>query len=321
MGAGEAAFKKFSVFLEDRIPIVTDPGIPPLPQKCCFQLPVFADLTDSDPLKNDQSPFITWLGKEVATSNIYFEQYNLSTGNWDFLFIADFDNDDHGIWFPKWINTGDTNPAPAFNNLGVQATGYTVNWNAILTTYGEGTYRVNNQSAKTASPFISDTSPEFCLRQYSTLLANKTVRFEGQLTGYRKHLTEANKLVDFSPNVWNWQKRLPDSFFGIRTEELSKEYVEYDNRERIWIKDESIDKFIYISGFFPESLHNQLKDWYFKGDHILVTDYSNVNANTIILEGVVRSGPYDPKYALPNTLTKVEVDFESSFKTGDSKRC
>lgn len=321
MGYGEAVRRDFTVLFEERIPLVTSTGVITPKEDCCFQLKVYADLLSDDPLRNDTSQFIDFLTREVNLSNLYFEQYNFTTGNWDFKFLIDFDNNDHGVWFPQYRQINQTNPEPTYNNLGERLSGYHVDWKSILNDYGEGTYRIRSSSAKTASPFVDVTSAEYCLRQYTPLRVAGSVRFEGSLTGYRQNLENDNKITDYSPIKWDFQIRVPDAFFGLNTEILTKEYTEYNDRSRVWIKDETLDKYIFITGKYPEWLHKELKYHYFKSDNLKVTDYNSGNANTIINLPITRSGPYDPNYQKGELKTKCEIEFERASTSPNAQRC
>lgn len=322
MGYGEAVTRNFTILYDSRVSEDFDTGIEQLPQRCCFELKVFADANSDDALKNDSSQFIDWLEYEVTSGSMRVDKYNSITGDWDEIFSPDTDNDAHGTWFPKYANFNSPLPIkPTYNNRFERMQGYHIDWKKILTTYGQGNYRIVSISTKNASTPVERYSPDFCLMQYTPERANGTVRFEGSLTGYRQDLNNNAQTVDFTPIKWTFQIRLPNAFFGINTETLTKEYTEYNDGSRVWITDDSTDKYICITGEYPEWLHKQLKYWYFKADDLKVTDYNRGNANTIIKLPVTRSGSYDPTYALGKLNTKAEIEFERAMTTPNAKRC
>ncbi len=322
MSYGEAVTRDFTVLFTERITEEISTGVQRPKQECCFRLDVLADVNTDDPLRNDTSQYIAFIDYEVSFALLQVEKYNKLTGLWDGLFNPEFDNDAHGVWFPKFaaINAV-TPPLPTFNNIGERLQGYHIDWKSMLVDYGEGTYRIRSFTTKNAPPGVNTYSEEYCLKQYTPRRAKNTVRFSGSLTGYRLNLEDESKATDFSPIKWDFQIRLPNAFFGLNTESLTKEYTEYIDGSLVWTKDETLDKYIFITGKYPEYLHLKLKYWYFKSDNLTVTDYNGDNPNTIVNLPVTRSGPYDPPYQKGYLRTKCEVEFQRASTIPNSKRC
>ena len=126
-------------------------------------LPVYADLSDSNPAFND---FNYWLFLYPLTASTPVNDFNLQmyeNGVW--VNIAVLNNNTYGVYYN-------------YSMTDVNYQGFEISWNLILSAFGAGTYRFNQSGGS-----YCFNSPPFCLQPYSCYACDRTVKFLTQVTG------------------------------------------------------------------------------------------------------------------------------------------
>ena len=124
----------------------------PDPTDCCYELPVFADLSDANELKND-----TWT---------FYRGYELSTTDVDIILTKPSDSSFVDVTLTN--NTYGTYYNFGFyvDSLGRKYARYDLDWRLVLTLHGEGTYQLKTDETKIVGANQEYLDFEFCLGNY-----------------------------------------------------------------------------------------------------------------------------------------------------------
>lgn len=342
-----------------------DPRLPPF-SKCdcrewtnddCYINPVFASLTDSDPLKNDSSMFLTEFP--------FFYVYQWNAVNDSLFTIQEWDG---SAWITTTTFVADTyGTYYNFQKLCVENwKGIEINWRKILIAFGEGLYRVQlgySIFGKTGTL----VSEPYCLKEWSCKGTDVTVRWEASIIGGRIgsivtdcavfdfcclakadtieiihheayytweivggdyiqvfHAAYDETVIIHHPGgaaSWRDQIRVY-AFFGKEKTEYERINVEYQKGEIVQVRNEAIQKFEYESALQPKWVHDRLKAYAFMADELYATDYNWNNSDyEIDKKAVTCDGSYEPEYNENTRYSNVKVQFKERCQNVIRDRC
>ena len=288
MPLGEAIFENFKLIANNPTTPDSVLDLPKFSQSsCCYVLPVYAEIVFTKDFNNDKSSVIWFYDNAFSDSLLELEQY--VGGVWSK--VADLNDNTYGTYYAFGFFE---------NNQNEKAVGYQIDWKLVLSGLGVGKYRV-----KTVETNIFGTtnkySLEWTLRAYSQDIVNKTTRISWWMNGITGDSTNDQRVRDFGGLDWFNEIRLPKSLFWNKTSEYEKEYVEYQNGQRVWIKDERTRSYKFELIQAPNYIHELLSGETFQADTILITDYNSDNpamdkdCNPELIEKYVKlSSSYEP---------------------------
>ena len=302
----------------------------------CYINPVFASLTDTDPLKNDHSMFL------IEFPFFYSYQWNISANS-----LMSLEEWNGSAWITTTTLINSTyGTYYGFGSLCIPNwKGYDISWRSILIAFGEGLYRFRiTYNLFGNSGFL--VSEPFCLKEWSCAGTDVTVRWETTIRGGRiGSIIDDKRVFEFccspvinNPNTsgdlntttqpvnsgfvrWDDQIRVY-AFFGREKTEYERVNVEYQNGEIIQVRNEAIQKFEYESALQPKWVHDRLKAYGMMADELYVTDYNWNNADyDIDKKRVVCDGSYEPEYHIDTRYSFVKVQFKEGFQNVIRDRC
>lgn len=274
---------------------------------CCFILPALAELTITSDLKNDKHSVIWFFNQLFTTALMTLQKYE----NGVFEDIDELDSNTYGTFYGFGFFE---------NKYGEKAIGYLIDWQKVLTTQGEGDYRVKIEATPIFGSYFEDYSFDFCLKQYLNHRADYTTRISWRRNGQYGDEKQDEKKIDFGILNWYNQIRLPNSFFGRPTEEQEKTYTKYESGAEIWTGDKRIEKYAFTGLLYPSFLHRFIQRNITSGDNILITDYNIRNPNTFIDKKVVYESSYEPKWNNDIDRATVELTFKQEYQNLVRKR-
>jgi hypothetical protein len=272
---------------------------------CCFSMPVLAEVVRTKDANNDISSVIWFYDQSFSAVALELEKCQ---NGW--TKVDDLNNDDNGTFnsFGYFVNQ--------FNE---KAISYVIDWQKVLTLFGEGYYRV-----KTVETSVFGTtnkySMEWQLQIYTPERAYNTIRFNWYMNGVRNDLTTYGKKRDFGTINLQNQIRVR-GWFGNNKVEQEREEVLYQSGELVWTKDELTEVYECFIGRVPSYIHKVLQYETFFADTLTVTDYNGGdNPNSHIDTPIILTSGYEPKWYRYSNLASVELQFKNRFKI-QRKRC
>lgn len=292
----------------------------------CYINPVFADLVDTDPLKNDHNFFL------LEYPFFYNYQWNDPS-----LSVWSLDEFSGGAW--NGVALINDNTYGTYSNFGRLCIknwkGFDIDWRKVLILHGEGLYRISVVSDIFGTSHIFVTEP-FCLKEWSCAGTDVTVRWECTHTGGRLgSIVDDQRVFEFcciatpvpgeaapiGAVTWNDQIRVY-AFFGREKTEYERVNIEYQNGEIIQVRNEAIQRFEYESALQPKWVHDRLKAYAFQADQLYVTDYNWNNSDyEIDKKRVTCDGSYEPEYHEDTRYSFVKVQFKEGFQNVIRDRC
>lgn len=287
-------FKRDLLALEVRD--FTEPEVPkednPF-KKCCFPLTVLADTSSTDDFKNDRTSFIEFFGLQY-TVDMYLQKFV------------------DGAWVDQTIlndgTYGDYYPLGFTNRDNKNFVGYTIEWKTVLTTFQRGKYRLRFDAGSSQEVFTE----EYCLEQFSTLRADRTVRidfFRDSVIGSK----DQKVTRDFSDINWFSQIRVPESVFYGRTGEFTSEQVRLQNGRNKTIQKSFVEGYTMEVRRMPIEVRNFLIYDVLMSDQIIVTDYNRDNADKFINLEVELDSSFEPNYDDSRPYPTVELTFKDAY--------
>ncbi len=297
-----------------------------------FPLPVFAlhgQGTNPDPYFND---FNSFLFDATPTNNSNTMTFYLDKLiNNIYVTQATLNNNTYGTFFAK---------GSLCANLLWQ--GFNINWSAVITALGEGTYRfrvATNLFGKSGGGCFA--SPPFCLKAWDCYAVDRTAKFEVTYSGGRignidkKNCgggfwdfccitTIANGTKKSNPITWQDSLRL-GSYFGDENWDKERNTIKYPTGVVNRIRNEAISKFTWMSTAVPHWMHARLAVYAFNDSdttQLLLSDY-NINNPEYDLKRfcVEDDGNYAPDYKKYSRYSKVKVNFKAAVQYQIRTRC
>lgn len=270
---------------------------------CPFLQPVFADGSGDD-LKNDKSSIIkmfqTWTTAAVFTlqknEGVWTDQATITDDTYgEYYSLAYWDE------FPKY-------------------TGLVIYWNAVLSAFGEGEYRIQVTETNPTGDFDTYTE-SFCLQTYNCSAADNTVRLEWYQNNGIGDIDNDRNVLDFGNLNWYSQLRIPHSIFGYPKSSYEVERIDYTNGESQDITNVQTEKYTLTIGLAPAYIHNIIKTFACQADQLFITDYSTNNPQTIIRKSVKLTSEYAPKWFNTSKCAPVKLEFEPKYNRLERFRC
>jgi hypothetical protein len=315
MPLGEAIKEDFSFIPNDPTTPDSSLDLPKFSQSsCCYELPVLAEVVFTKDFNNDKSSVIWFYDNAFSDSLLELEQY--TNGSWSK--VADLNDNTYGTYYAFGFFT---------NNQGENAVGYQIDWKLVLSGLGAGKYRV-----KTVETNIFGSSNkyslEWTLKAYNQYIANETTRISWWMNGITGDSEFQKRLRDFGDLNWFNEIRLPRSLFWNVTSEYEKDYVQYQNRQRVWIKDDRTRSYQFELRQAPHYIHELLSGETFQADTTIITDFNGDNPHrdkdcnpTLIDRCIKLSSDYSPNWIYRSKYANVELTFTDEYNTFQRKRC
>ena len=289
----------------DENPIVNVP-LPPLGvtdvSDCCFELPIFGNTTDPDPLQNDRTGFVKRYGRSTLNVPLVIQKFE---GDWlDKVTITD--------------NTyGDYSSFGFFQYQGYKYISIYVDWRAVLSAFDQGSYRIKTVETNILASIglQNQYSFEYCLKEFTPALANGTVRFDTVNFGILGDILDQAKTFKY-PDNYKDGIRIP-AVFGKNKSEYEIETQIYRNGEKKQLTNTQTEKYVLDTYRMPADVHDFLKTSIFQSTDIFVTDYNTNNANPHVNTKIVRPDGYEPRWSGQSKLASVSLEFEDAY---DNKR-
>ncbi|GAG92556.1 unnamed protein product [marine sediment metagenome] len=114
---------------------------------------------------------------------------------------------------------------------------------------------------------------------------------------------------------------MPEAIFGNNQSSFEREFVRYQTGEDVFVKDQQVESYQLITGYYPEYLHKFIKVDILQADEILVTNYFNNGNATHVERSVVASSDYSPNWSYNSKYASVEVEFTQRYQNHYHKRC
>lgn len=273
-----------------QIPVpALDPDI--IFKECCYQHYVLADASSTLDFKNDYSGF--------------HHQRQLSNETCDF-FLYKYEN---GLEYPLVNATyGQYFGFGAFpTNIGLK--GYKVEWKKVLATLGEGSYRIIKRVV-VAGVSVDTNSICFTLRQYSSYLADRTMRMDIVMNGRIER--EGTNFVGVG---WRHSMRI-GGFFGRREPKFEEDNLIDRNFRKEQISMLQKNEYLFQTNFVPSCITDEILDFMLFANDIYMNDYNlNNHSYTYVNFGVKVANNNGTDYG--NVTRKARLNLVFSDKKED----
>jgi hypothetical protein len=243
------------------------------------------------------------------TSAVVFKLQKKVSGSWvEQVTISD---DTYGEYYPQ----GSFASKPKY-------AGFIVNWQSVLSTIGEGQYRVEVVETNPLYPSgTSKYSMPFCLKEYNCKTAENTVRFDWTNTKKLGDITNDKRILDFGDIVWPGQLRVKNSIFGYPKSEYETEEVQYTNGEFQTVSDKQTETYQLVIGSTPSFIHDMLKTDALMSGTLKVTDYSSNNPGTFVKKDVKKKSGWEPRWKKSSKCAPVTIELQPRFNNLEIDNC
>jgi hypothetical protein len=258
-------------------------------KECCYHHYIFADVNTTEDFRNDYSGF--------------YHQRQLSNETCDFVLLhmetnTEYDLDDNT--FGQFFDFGffPTNP---------MMKGFLVQWKKVLTDIGEGNFKVIKRQTIVGLNF-SFPSITFTLRQFSSMMADKTTRIDVVMNG---RLENGN--LDFTGLNWKHSMRVP-GFFGRREPSLEEDNIVNRNFEKRQISMKQANEYKFQTNLIPDCLTNEIFDFMIYANDIFLNDY-NLNNHSYKFRkfGVKFASNEGTGYLTTSRKARLNLTFNDKF--------
>lgn len=299
---GEMTYQKASVIVADPVPVMVTVNIPANPfPGCCsdFVLNVLAD-NSGNPLQNDKNTIINWFDPVVTGAIFTLKKW--MDGDW--TDVATISDSTYGAYNPFGYY---------INSEGQPFVSLVIEWANVLALNGEGSYKVTTNFT---IPIFGDQaidSYEYCLRTYTPMLADGTVRLEYWLSGVTGDIDDDVKIKDFGKlNIYN-SLRLK-GFFGYPKSSYKDDDIQYDNGQRLYVESEQEPVYKLKLLLQPFFIHEILRTDFMQADSLAITDYNSKNNAFYVQKFVRKDSGYEPQWhELTSLLASVELQFKQAY--------
>lgn len=198
--------------------------------------------------------------------------------------------------------------------------GVQINWGAVLAGKGPGQYRLKVYSPTTNPRYIVPfpyclVSEEFLLKPFNCNLADRTVKFEANISGRMGSITTDGQVFDLC-NMNYFDSVRVKGFFGFETTGYDEIMREAQTGLMDRVRDEAIQKFDFIGHPMPKYIHDRLKTYGLMADSTYVSDYNLNNADYDIKQkSIVKAAGYEPKQYQRTRLQTVRTQFKEGIQS------
>lgn len=284
----DATVQKVLDFDPAEVPIEENPF-----KLCCYDLNVFADTSDTDEYKNDQSHVIKIIPQQY-TITMYIEK--LVDGSW--VSQATLNNDTYGTYYAQGFQTKAKD----------DYIGYSIAWREVLSSFGVGRYRIKFDAGSGNAIY----SEEFCLRVYTQQAVDRSVRIKYL---WNSVIGDADQKAqrDFAGINWWNEIRLQPSIFGNKKGTFEVETVRYQTGKERAVKKSFKEEYLLLIKQLPSELHDVVMNDILLADEIKITDYNKINPGRFIDQEVEVSGGYEPDYSNAKAYPDVSITFTDKY--------
>jgi len=259
-------------------------------RECCYIHHVFADAGSNDDFKNDYSAF--YHQRQLSNETVTFHLYRYANGQ-EYNLI----NNTYGDYF----NFGHFAVNPDLK-------GYKVSWKKVLNTLGAGNYKIIKRQTIAGILFETE-SFVFTLSQYSSYLADKTVRIDTVMNGSLTHLG-----VDFTDVFWHDSIRVP-GFFGRREPQFTEDNLIEDDYESQQISMAQSNEYKFQTNNIPECVKEAIIDFHLFANDIYFNDYNlNNSSYKYVKFGVKFSNNEGTDYGAHKRKSRLNLVFRNKFE-------
>ena len=275
---------------------------------CCFTLPVLASTTDDDPFKNDFNGPIFFFNNGFTTAVLKLEKFE--GGIW--VEKADLVDDTYGTFFSYGFDV---------NQFSESLFGYRVQWRTVLAAFSPGDYRVKAEGTTIfgGDPVVQ-YSFEYCVQEYTTYRANKTVRIEYTRSGIIGDSSDDQLIKDFGVTEWVDQIRLPNSTFGNDKGNREQELKRFGNGALKYTKDFIENVVTLETSPLPYFLRTHILFDVMQSE-MLITAYDKNSPVEHINRAVESIEGFEPEYLRGTQFASLVLEFKRKYQNLDRKRC
>lgn len=274
----------------------------PLPGCCSdFVLKVLADGSGL-PLQNDATTEIQIFDTLVTGATFKLKKWE--NGAW--VVKATISNNNYGKYSPFGYYTN----ADGQNFIKLE-----VDFAKILAAFDEGSYKF---TCTYTIPFGSVTSfdldsNEYCLKTYSAVNAEGTIRLEFWNTGQIGNKSDDTKVLNYGTEVIYKSLRL-QGFFGYPKFTFKEETVEYTTGENKYVEDYQMPIYKMTLKLLPFFIHEILRIEFMMADTLAVTDYNSMNNASYVQKYLRKDSAYEPIWhELQSNFATVKLTFKPQF--------
>ena len=263
-------------------------------KECCYSNLVLADLADSNPFRNDYTS--VYFKRQTPNDTVIYELVGQSTGTITLI------DGTHGVEYPF----GSTEqPDLSY---------FRVEWRKILDLIGEDIFTIKKTVTIGGVPVPVILTNSYELKQYSTNLADNTVRIDANMNG---RLVRSN--TDFRNTGYKNSLRL-QGFFGEPQNKFTQDNVTYSSKNGVSYFDDQISmsndvEYLFQAVQVPECIGRYLNKEILFGNEIFISDY-NVNNYSYGFELTPVSLLDDTgaTYPVKNRLVNINLTFTDRAK-------
>tara|TARA_R110000851_G_scaffold108617_1_gene230020 strand:- start:2181 stop:3140 length:960 start_codon:yes stop_codon:yes gene_type:complete len=281
--------RSLSFALGVTIPIPTeDPEI--AFKECCYTHLTLADLESSEDFKNDYSGF--YHQRQLSNEIVSFFLYHFETDTEIELIDGTF-----GLNY----GFGSFNENPNLK-------GFLVQWKKVLAEIGEGNFKIIKRQ-NIAGIDVEFNSIVFTLKQFSTRLADQTVRVDVVMNG---RLIKTG--VDFTGTSWRHSIRVP-GFFGRREPGMEEDLLINRNYEKRQISIKQTNEWKFQTNLIPSCVTNEFWDFILMSNDIYMNDYNlNNHSYDFVKFGVKFASNDGTGYGVKTRKAKLNLTFNDKFQ-------
>lgn len=298
MGKGDCIYIDAVYFKEPEKPLEFDNR---KNSDCCYELPVFwsSDTGNSDyEYMHDKSSWIVFCDKTILSVTITLEKY---LGGWQD--VATLTDDTYGKYFALgFIN----------NRFEQKAVGYLLDWNLVYTAFGNADYRLRFDQTYKLGISFPERSFSWHLRQYSTGLADKTVRLEWYSNGIRGWWQKTR--ADFMGSDFYGQIRLPNSAFMFPKDSVEQEFYRTKDEEDQFLTRVLPERYVLELRQAPNYIHEYIKLLVRQSYNVKISDYNFLNPHVYRGQEVIFTTGSEPNWNFGTKLATVKYDLEEYIK-------
>lgn len=297
----------------DKTPVIV-PKAETSVEDCCFQLPLFGDIADTDKFKNDRTGYLKRYGKSVTAVTFTLQKCINDT----FVDAVDLVDNTYGTFHTFGF----------FESQGFKYIGIYMDWRQVLIDpdtndppLGKGTYRILTKETNILAslPVQNQCSFEYDLNAFTADAANETVRFDTTTSGILGDPNDQKSTFAFPVN-WLDGIRLPGRF-GNNNGTYEQRFTVYNNRRKIRLQDDLARKYLWQSDRIRAFAHDYMQINILMATIVLATDYNTNNANEIAEFQVIKEGEYNPNWDANSKLASVEVEFVDAYDNIRGRYC
>ena len=303
----ECITQKVIIIPANPTPQTNTPNIPNSSlNECCSDcsINVLAD-NSGLPLQNDISGRLFWFDSFITGATLDLQKWVGSAFTTVATNITAVTTYGVGTSFNSFVNQ------EGQNLVGIQ-----LDWAKIINlggNFGIGTYRIKVNSTIPVFGNQISYDLQFCLKTYSDVLADRTVRLEYWSNGITGDISDDTKFKDYGNINWYNSFRLR-GYFGYPKGSYKEESIQYNTGEIKYVEDDQTPVYLLRLEMISFFIHEILRTDFMMADVMAITDYNSANNGTYIQKFVRKNSGYEPQwYELQSNLASIDLQFTPAF--------